>query len=356
MAKLSKRTELAVSLVAGFIAFYFLSAFAYAYLLNEGSFVSQLLFAGSFELVVLKLIVLIEFALFSAFLYNTFDERYQAEDLLSNTEKRWAGTLAGVGEAVIITDKSGKILYANDEADRLTGWNLTDIENQNIKQVFKTLNNPTGLQGTNPVTALLETGKIAKFTASTDLIRKDGVLTPIVGSAVPIRDAESNLREIVLIFRDISEQKQAQQELIDSQEFNQSVIDAITDPIYVIDPRGYRILAVNRAASKLLKFSEQELVGKTCYEMTHYRNTPCEGPQHVCPLNEVVQTKKPSTLVHSHFDDDKNQIQVQLSLYPVVNFDQEVTRVVHIDKTLTNPPDKQDNIKTPKRRKRSKTK
>ncbi len=336
LTKLTKQNKVAIGLLVGFLLFYFGSAFVYAYLLNEGTFVDQLLFTGSFEAFVLKVVVLLEFAVFAAFFFNAYDQKYQAEKTLGNTEKRWASTLAGVGEAVILTEKSGKIIYANDEADKLTGWNLTDIEHQNVKQIFKTLNNPTGLQEKNPVTSLLETGKIVNFATTTDLIRKDGVLIPISGSAVPIRDEDSNLKEIALIFRDVSEQKIAYQKLIDSKEFNQSIIDAITDPIYVIDPKDYRILAVNDEAAKTCKLSKQELIGKTCYEMTHFRIVPCEGPQHICPLGEVVQTKKPISVIHTHFDDDKNEIKVQVSLYPILDHEQNVTRVVHIDKTLTN--------------------
>ena len=53
-------------------------------------------------------------------------ELEQAQTSLRASEQRWATTLASIGDAVIATDTSGKIVFMNGEAEKLTGWALSE--------------------------------------------------------------------------------------------------------------------------------------------------------------------------------------------------------------------------------------
>ena len=49
-------------------------------------------------------------------------ERKRAEEALSESEQRYATTLASIGDAVIATDIEGRITFMNAVAEELTGW------------------------------------------------------------------------------------------------------------------------------------------------------------------------------------------------------------------------------------------
>ncbi len=67
---------------------------------------------------------------------------------------------------------------------------------------------------------------------------------------------------VVVIARDITEQKRADAELTASQRFLQSVINGCNDPIFVKDER-HRYVLVNKAFCELTQISQEEYIGKT---------------------------------------------------------------------------------------------
>ena len=71
-------------------------------------------------------------------------ELEHAQYLLKESEQRWATTLASIGDAVIATDTSGKIMFMNGEAEKLTGWALSEASSNQVKAVFNIINEKLG--------------------------------------------------------------------------------------------------------------------------------------------------------------------------------------------------------------------
>ena len=138
--------------------------------------------------------------------------------------------------------------------------------------------------------------------------------------------------------------KRAERELQNLKEFNEGVIDSIAEVLLVIDPKDYRILAANGEAEKELKLRKEDLVGKTCYEVTHNCSVPCEDP-HRCPLQEALATGKVTSANHVHFDKDQNKMDVEISVYPYRNMQGEITRVIHLARNVTEHKKAEDELK-----------
>ena len=85
-------------------------------------------------------------------------------------------------------------------------------------------------------------------------------------------------------------------------------------------------------------------MGKTCYEVTHNRQTPCEAP-HNCPLQEVLETGKVATANHIHFDKDQNRIDVEISAYPFLDNEGKITKIVHVARNVTERKKAEEKIK-----------
>ena len=86
--------------------------------------------------------------------------------------------------------------------------------------------------------------------------------------------------------------KEPEQSLKEQHTFIQKVIDGISQTVMVIN-LDYTVSLLNQSAKSLV--AEDKITDKKhpkCYEISHHRNTPCDGVSHPCPLNEVVENGK----------------------------------------------------------------
>jgi PAS domain S-box-containing protein len=108
----------------------------------------------------------------------------------------------------------------------------------------------------------LRDGLIVGLANHTALIARDGTERPIADSGAPIRDAEGRTRGAVLIFRDVSEQRRAEEALQQSEERLRLMIESVHDyAIYMLDTSG-RVVSWNSGAARIKGYSEPEIVGQ----------------------------------------------------------------------------------------------
>ena len=136
-------------------------------------------------------------------------ERERTQLALLKSEQRWATTLASIGDAVIASDAAGSITFMNAVAEKLTGWMFMDAVTKPVPEVFNIINEQTRIEVENPVTKVLREGMIVGLANHAILVKKDGTEVPIDHSGAPIRDADGKTMGVVLVFRDITERKQA---------------------------------------------------------------------------------------------------------------------------------------------------
>ncbi|MBV8138758.1 MAG: PAS domain S-box protein [Deltaproteobacteria bacterium] len=125
-------------------------------------------------------------------------------------------TLASIGDAVMVTDVDGRITYLNQAAERLTGWSHPEALGKPAATVFNIINESSRQRVQSPIDKVLQLGVVAGLANHTVLIRKDGSEVPIDDSGAPIRESGGTIRGVVLIFRDFSERKAAEKNLIEA--------------------------------------------------------------------------------------------------------------------------------------------
>ena len=123
-------------------------------------------------------------------------------------------TLSSIGDCVVVTDNEGRITFMNPVAEEVTGWRLSEAIGRPTTEVFRILNEHTRAPVESPVDKVLREGVIVGLANHTLLIRKDGSEIPIDDSGAPIRDGQGGIRGIVLVFRDFTQQKRAEQEVL----------------------------------------------------------------------------------------------------------------------------------------------
>ncbi len=139
--------------------------------------------------------------------------KHAAERRLADSERRYATTLASIGDAVVATDAGGRVTFLNPVAERLTGWPLAEAAGRPLTDVFRIVNEHTRLTVENPVEKVLATGRIVGLANSTVLLARDGREYPIDDCAAPIHDDDGGTGGVVLVFRDVTEERHREEEL-----------------------------------------------------------------------------------------------------------------------------------------------
>ncbi len=191
---------------------------------------------------------------------------------MMNTIHSFDVTLRSIGDGIICTDVNRKITLINKVAQELTGWKEEDAIGRNLLEVFNIINETTREPAEDPVEQVLKSGHVEGLANHTLLIRADGTEISIADSAAPIKDEEDNLMGVVLVFRDQTDQREA--EILLQQEHNQilALFDGIDDVIYVADPETYELLHVNAIARK---YWGEDIIGKKCYKILQNLDAPC---------------------------------------------------------------------------------
>ena len=119
-------------------------------------------------------------------------------------------TLRSIGDGVIATDRKGAVKFLNGVAEKLTGFSSLQAEGRPIAEVFPIFHEITKEPTENPVEKVLESGLVVSLANHTVLRDRDGKETPIEDSAAPITDGDKDIAGVVLVFRDVTQQRLAQ--------------------------------------------------------------------------------------------------------------------------------------------------
>ncbi len=147
---------------------------------------------------------------------NDISDRKKAEKEIRESEARFRTTLYSIGDGVIATDENGLVTQLNPIAEALTGWNETDAAGKPLTEIFKIINEDTRQAVENPVEKVLREGKIVGLANHTLLISKSGTEVPIADSGAPIRNPNGGLDGVVLVFRDQTNERDAQTKILSS--------------------------------------------------------------------------------------------------------------------------------------------
>ncbi len=121
-----------------------------------------------------------------------------------------------------------------------------------------------------------------------------------------------------------------------SNEFFKTVLDSINDSISIISIDDFKILDCNDVFLKGLGIKEKkEVIGKTCYELTHHRSEPCKPPDNPCPITDQLKTGKTVTYEHVHYGSGNKKVNVEVTAHPIIDEDGRVTRAVHVTRDIT---------------------
>lgn len=141
-------------------------------------------------------------------------QRYQLETKLKRQADWLTLILRAIGNGVIVVDTQNRVKFLNVAAELMTGWQQEEVIDQPLPEVFKLVHEQTQQPMSNPVVQALQTGKTTYLTDSSLLIAKSGTTIPIANSAAPFQDHNGTTAGVVLVFRDITEQRLAEEQAL----------------------------------------------------------------------------------------------------------------------------------------------
>jgi len=133
------------------------------------------------------------------------DLRYQLEFTSAIT--------ANLAEGLYVVDRGGRISYMNAAAEELLGWRLSDLEGRNAEEL---IHGPGSDARSVPrksiVAEVLDSGS-AVLNHEELFTRSDGSTFPILCSIAPMLDNRDQVERAVVVFHDITDRKQAEEEI-----------------------------------------------------------------------------------------------------------------------------------------------
>ena len=115
--------------------------------------------------------------------------------------------LSSIGDAVIATDREGRVTFMNQVAAGFTGNDQNDVIGKDVDSVFHIINEDTRQPAEIPVGTVIKQGIVVGMANHTILISKDGTERMIEDSAAPIKGADGFIRGVVMVFRDATVEK-----------------------------------------------------------------------------------------------------------------------------------------------------
>jgi PAS domain S-box-containing protein len=187
-------------------------------------------------------------------------KRLESEKALEQSMNWFYTSLKSIGDGVIVTNHMGDIKFMNSIAQTLTGWKEDDAKGVYLEYVFNIVKEDTKEKLENPVTRVFKSGKIEVLGVNTLLIKKNGNEIPIDDSAAPIIAPDGSLLGVILVFRDVSERRKAEREILRNQKFIQGIAESIPNILYVYEMDGPKIIYANKKIKEILGYSSEEVI------------------------------------------------------------------------------------------------
>jgi len=213
----------------------------------------------------------------------------QTEDKLRESEERYRTLFETMTQGVVYQDAEGKIISANPSAEKILGLSLDQMQGRtSIDPRWKSIHEDgSDFPGeTHPSMITLNTGEEVK-----DAImgvfnpKKDGYRWISINAVPQFREGEDSAYQVYTTFDDITERKQAEKALRESEDRYRKVVEDQTDIICRFYPDNTYFM-VNDVYARFFGKSKEELIGRKWFPDVH--------PDDLEMINAKLATMSPS--------------------------------------------------------------
>jgi PAS domain S-box-containing protein len=215
--------------------------------------------------------------------------RKQAEEAVRESEERYRVVAETATDVIVTIDENSTILFANGAVERVFGYAVSELLGCQI-----TILMPEYLRHVHEaaVGRYVRTGRKHINWEAVELpgLHKSGREIPLELSFGEF--TKDRKRFFTGIARDISERKQAEEQLRRQLDFTETITASLGEGVYALDAGG-RLTFMNSAAESALGWTEDELLGQKIHEIIHFQHADgTNSPAEECPLLGVLNSGK----------------------------------------------------------------
>jgi PAS domain S-box-containing protein len=270
-------------------------------------------------------------------------ERRKAEKEIKETKDFLENIFKTTADGIMLIDDKGSVTMANNAVAKMLGYSTDELIEKHAKDLLPEEYKEKGLDF---FAKLMGEGVVTGFEFA--WLRKDGSLIDVGISATLLKDGEGNLTGGIISARDISERKKVMDELENTKDYLNNVIESSADSIIIADPAG-TIVKTNKAFLELLGCEEEEVVGKHIVEFSATEEGTYESTTgEMIEINEehfkngkgmvaiLYEDGKISNWESHYIRKDKKLVPVEMSI--VFLYDRQGERIgsVGINRDITN--------------------
>ncbi|MBA4105223.1 MAG: hybrid sensor histidine kinase/response regulator [Pirellula sp.] len=178
---------------------------------------------------------------------------------LREVEQHFAELVASVEDhAIFLLDPNGIVVSWNAGAQRIKGYKPHEI----IGKSFTNFYMPESIEAAWPQEELRRAAATGRLQDEGWRLRKDGsrIWANVVITA--LRDSSGELRGFLKITRDLTERKQAEEKLRQSEERLRLMVESVQDyAIFMLDSEGL-VMSWNAGAERIKGYHAEEIIGK----------------------------------------------------------------------------------------------
>ena len=249
-------------------------------------------------------------------------ERKRAEEALRESEERYRTLIETSPDTIFsLSSEDGTITSLNAAFEKITGWPVNEWIGQPFASIIRPDDLPIAMEKFQQVLS-------GEISSPFELHVTSKYDKDLLGEFIAAPDIKGEKVVGVLGFaRDITERKQAEEAIQLSKREWVSTFDAMSDWVSLIDLK-YRILRSNRAGESFVSLPTEEMIGRTCCELTH----GTEEPIPECPMQKMLQTHQRET-VDLYMQEMHRWLRI--SVDPVMDEDENLVKAVHIVRDIT---------------------
>ena len=139
----------------------------------------------------------------------------EQNDRIARQQRELDATISCIGDAVMVTDHSGRISLMNPAAEALTGWRLSEALGHPLELLFQISDDAGRMSGDLPVAHVLQTGVGVREGGIVMLSTRAARQVPVTYNATPICTPGAGVTGAVLVVRDESDRRRAEEQLLD---------------------------------------------------------------------------------------------------------------------------------------------
>ena len=246
---------------------------------------------------------------------------------LAAGEAYFRGIFDNAPLSILIDDPRGKALRCNRSFERMLGYDLNELQRM---EAFRLIH-PDDAAASRQALRRLAQGDSEGFNLTQRYLHKDGHTVWTRLTAAAVRTPRGGLRYTISMVEDISEQRHAQQRLVDSEQRFRDLVETTSDWIWEIDTTGCYTYASPHCA-QLLGYPPEAILGKTPFDLM----PPEEAQAVAAQFQQVVETGGSiERLVNRNLHCDGREVILETSGVPIFDAAGRLRGYRGIDRDIT---------------------